>query len=251
MFHITTARPPRFLVWLAPLAVALAACESTGPGSHALSLSVTTKSATSMASATTDASGGSISLSAAQVTLKEIELKTTGTSCEAETDKADAAGTSGDEQDAQDEQNEDCAELELSPLQVNLPLDPTTQLILDALVPAGTYGGVQAKLEGVTVSGMFTPAGGTVGQPFTFTSNAEAEIEMDFPTPITVGPGTSNFTVSVDVASWFKDASGAFLDPNDPANAETINANIRHSFRAFGDEDHDGVDDDHEESGSH
>src|SRR2546426_9673511 len=117
---------------------------------------------------------------------------------------------------------------------------------LSRSVPAGTYGGVQAKLEGVTVSGMFTPAGGTA-QAFTFTSNAEAEIEMEFATPITVGPGTSNFTVSVDVASWFKDASGAFLDPNDPANAETINANIRHSFRAFADEDHDGVDDDHEE----
>ena len=42
---------------------------------------------------------------------------------------------------------------------------------------------------------------------------------------------------------------GAFLDPNDPANAGTINANIRHSFRAFGDEDHDGVDDDHEAGG--
>ena len=74
---------------------------------------------------------------------------------------------------------------------------------------------------------------------------------MEFATPITVGPGTSNFTVSVDVASWFKDASGAFLDPNDPANAETINANIRHSFRAFADENHDGVDDDHEEDGGH
>src|SRR2546428_21934 len=132
MIHIATARLPRFLVGLAPLVVALAACESTGPGTRALSLSVTTKSATStsMASATADPSGGALSPS---------------------------------------------------------------------------------------------------------------------PTPITVGPGTTNFTVSVDVASWFKDASGAFLDPNDPANAETINANIRHSFRAFADEDHDGVDDDHEE----
>ena len=243
MIHIATATPVRILVWLAPLAVAVAACESTGPGSRALSLSVTTKSATSMASASADPSGGSISLSAAQVTLKEIEL-TTGMSCEAGTDNTAAADASGDEHD------DDCAELELGPLQVNLPLDPTTQLVLDALVPAGTYGGVQAKLEGVTVSGTFTPAGGTA-QAFTFTANAEAEIEMEFPSPITVGPGTSNFTVSVDVASWFKDASGAFLDPNDPTNAETINANIRHSFRAFGDEDHDGVDDDHEAGGGH
>jgi len=138
MFHITTAPHPRSVAWLASLAVALAACESTGPGSRALSLSVTTKSATStsMATASADASGAALSLSAAQVTLKEIELNTTGTNCEAETDNADATGTSGDAQEAQDEQNEDCAELELGPLQVNLPLDPTTQLILDALVPA-------------------------------------------------------------------------------------------------------------------
>ncbi len=250
MIRITTAHPLRFVAWLAPLAVGLAACEATGPASHALGLSVTTKSATPAASTTADPSGGSISLSAAQVTLREIELSTTGTSCEAETDNTDAAGTSEDEHDAQDEHDEDCEELELGPLQVILPLPPTTQLIVDALVPAGTYTGVEAKLEGVTVSGMFTPAGGTVGQPFTFTSNAEAEIEMRFPAPITV-PSTEHFTVSVDVASWFKDASGTFLDPNDPANAETINANIRASFRAFGDEDQDGVDDDHEESGSH
>ena len=245
MIHIATARLPRSLVWLAPLVVALAACESTGPGTRALSLSVTTKSATSMASATTDPTGGSISLSAAQVTVSEVELAPVGTTCAAE--QADAAATGSTmSDDGSNEADDDCQELELGPLTVDLPLDATTQLVLDALVPAGTYSGVQAKLGGVTVSGTFTPTGGTA-QGFAFTSNAEAEIEMEFATPITVGPGTSNFTVSVDVASWFKDASGAFLDPNDPANAETINANIRQSFRAFADEDHDGVDDDHEE----
>src|SRR5438552_17319705 len=142
MFHITTAPHPRSVAWLASLAVAVAACEPTGPGSRALSLSVTTKSATSssMASASADPSGGSISLSAAQVTLKEIELNTTGTSCEAETDNTAAGTPAGTSDDAQDEHDENCAELELAPLQVNLPLDPTTKLILDALVPAGTYG---------------------------------------------------------------------------------------------------------------
>src|SRR2546422_7447636 len=69
MIHIATARLPRFLVGLAPLVVALAACESTGPGTRALSLSVTTKSATSMASATADPSGGALSLSPAQGTV--------------------------------------------------------------------------------------------------------------------------------------------------------------------------------------
>ena len=100
MIHIATARLPRILVGLAPLVVALAACESTGPGTRALSLSVTTKSATStsMASATADPSGGSISLSAAQVTVSEVELAPVGTTCAAELADAAAAGstTSGD-----------------------------------------------------------------------------------------------------------------------------------------------------------
>jgi hypothetical protein len=135
--------------------------------------------------------------------------------------------------------------LELGPLTVNLPLDATTKVILDALVPAGTYTGVKAKLDAVTVSGVFTdPA--SMAHPFTFTSSGHAEVEIQFPTPITVGPTTSNVTVTVDVASWFKDASGAILDPADPTNLGTINRNIRRSFRAFGDADHDGVDDDHE-----
>src|SRR5207247_10706195 len=100
MFHITTAPHPRSVAWLASLAVALAACESTGPGTRALSLSVTTKSATStsMASATADPSGGSISPSAAQLTVSEVELAPVGTTCAARRAHAAAAGgtTSGD-----------------------------------------------------------------------------------------------------------------------------------------------------------
>jgi len=49
--------------------------------------------------------------------------------------------------------------------------------------------------------------------------------------------------------SWFKDTSGAVIDPTDPANAEAIERNIRRSARVFEDDDHDGVDD-HEE-GTH
>ena len=252
MIHITTAHHLRFLAWLAPLAVALAACESTGPGTRALSLSVTTRSGTPAASPSSDPPAGStvtsLTVSAAQVTVREVELAPVGTTCVAEQADAAAAGSTASD-DASNEEHDDCEELELGPLTVDLPLAATTQLVLDALVPAGTYRAVEAKLNAVNVSGSFMDAGGT--HSFTFTSNVEAEIEMEFATPITVGPGTSNFTVSVDVASWFKDASGAFLDPNDPANAETINANIRHSFRAFADEDHDGVDDDHEEDSGH
>ena len=66
--------------------------------------------------------------------------------------------------------------------------------------------------------------------------------------PVTLASDTKNFTIAVDVASWFKDASGAAIDPTDPANAEAIERNILRSARVFEDDNHDGVDD-HDEQG--
>jgi hypothetical protein len=82
-----------------------------------------------------------------------------------------------------------------------------------------------------------------MSHPFNFTSRGHAAIHIMFPAPITVGPSTSSVTITVDVASWFKNSSGATLDPADPANAVIISRNVRRSFRAFGDNDHDGRDD--------
>jgi hypothetical protein len=246
-----SAAPPllRYVAWLAPLALGLSACNSTSPITRSLSVSTITTSPTPAGSSS--ATGGSLTFSAAQVVLRQIEVAAVGTTCAAETEHDDAARTSGEVAEADNDAaeggdtGEGCEGLELGPLTVNLPLDATTKLVLDALVPAGTYTGVKAKLDAVTVSGVFTdPA--SMAHPFTFTSSGHAEVEIRFPTPITVGPTTSNVTVTVDVASWFKDASGAILDPADPTNLGTINRNIRRSFRAFGDNDHDGVDDDHE-----
>ncbi len=64
----------------------------------------------------------------------------------------------------------------------------------------------------VRVTGVFTDASG-VAHDFTFTSNVEAEVEMAFPSPVTVDATTSNLTIDIEVASWFKDASGALIDP--------------------------------------
>jgi len=72
---------------------------------------------------------------------------------------------------------------------------------------------------------------------------ADAEIAAAFNPPVTVGTGTSNLTIDVDLASWFKDATGAVIDPTNPANAGAIEENIQRSFRAFEDDNHDGTDD--------
>jgi hypothetical protein len=234
----------RFAAWLAPLAVGLLACDATAPGTRPLSLSVTSRSAGPAAGPSSNIVVGSgaagITITAAQMTLGEIELSPSG-SCGAETNDADAAGT------ANDNHEDSCEELDAGPVTVDLPVDGTTKAMLHVSVPAGTYEGLQAELVSVQVS--FTDASGAKQ---TFTSKTEAKLEMRFPAALTVAAGgTLNLTVDVDVSSWFKDANGTVLDPTNPANADAINANIRKSFHAFDDENQDGVDDHEEGTGGH
>ena len=253
----------RGALWLAPVALTLTACDATAPKtSQPVSLSVTTKGASGVAvpagsgmSAAIQIGSGanSLTINQAQVVLARIELSTAG-SC---------AATGEDD---------NCAELQLGPTLVDLPVDATTQVMLeDVAIPAGTYSGVQAKLDAVQpdddepgasaflaahpdfqgisvkVTGVFTDASSTT-HDFTFTSEIDAEMAMRFEPPVTLASDTKNFTIAVDIASWFKDATGAVIDPTDPANAEAIERNILRSARVFEDDDHDGVDD-HDEQG--
>lgn len=242
---------------LACAALVAAACNGTAPkGAQPLSLSVTTRSASTAtlpsasgvrAAIQIGSGANSLSITKAQIVLARIELSTTGT-C-ATTGEAD-----------------DCDELQAGPALVDLPVDGSTKVMLDAAVPAGTYSGLHAKLDAVKadddetgasafltanpdwkglsvkVTGVFTDANNQT-HDFTFASEADAEIEAAFSPPVTVGASTSNLTVSVDVASWFKDATGAVIDPTNAANAKAIDRNIRQSLRAFEDEDRDGTDD--------
>jgi hypothetical protein len=236
----------RYVSWLALFVVAITSCNSSDSPTRSLTVSATT-TPTQSSGSPGGASGGSLTFSTAQLVLRKVMLAPVDSSCDMEDEDTPAPAMSSDshegERDGDDDGDEDgCAVLKVGPLTVDLPLDATTALVLDALVPAGSYKGVMVQLDAIKVSGTFTPTGGT-SHPFDFTSRGHAAIHIQFPAPITVGPGTSNVTVTVDVASWFKNSSGAALDPADPANAETITRNVKQSFRAFGDNDHDGVDD--------
>jgi hypothetical protein len=248
----------RRALWLAPLAFTVTACDGTAPrASQPLTLSVTTKGTSGVAvpagsgvSAAIQIGSGanSLSITQAQIVLARIELSTAGT-----------CATTGEE--------DDCPELGLGPTLVDLPVDATTQVMLeDVAVPAGTYSGVQAKLDavqpdddepgasafltahpafkGISVkaTGVYTDASNAT-HDVTFTSEVDAEMSATFNPPVTLAAATKNFTIAVDIASWFKDASGAVIDPTNPANAEAIERNIRRSARVFEDDDHDGVDD--------
>ncbi|HEX9293809.1 MAG TPA: hypothetical protein VF873_08985 [Gemmatimonadales bacterium] len=242
----------RSVLLVAPVALLLAACDSTAPRPlQRINLSASATPGI-VADLIVSGTGGSVRITSAQLTLSHIKLASDA-ACTADDDEREhadsnetAAGTN--ETDADNDEHE-CEPIRVDPVQVNLPLDGTTKVVLDALVPAGSYLGLRAKLERVNVVGVFTDAGGT-DHAFTFTSDAHAEVSVDFATPITVNAGTSNLTIDVDVGSWFKGASGAILDPNNAENQEAVEHAIRASFHAFEDDNHDG-DDDHEEEGGH
>jgi hypothetical protein len=248
MEHASLTRRP---LWLVPIAMALTACNGTAPrASYPLSLSVTTKSASTPSGPSADIQIGtganSLKITGAAIVLSRIELSPGGT-----------CTPTGEE--------DDCDELSVGPQLLTLPVDGTTQVVLDGLVPAGTYNALHAKLDavradddekgasdflkahpdfvGVSVkfTGVFTDAK-SVDHAFTFTSEADAEIEASFNPPVTVGASTKNLTIAADIASWFKDASGAVLDPTNAESAEAIVRNIARSFRTFEDDEHDGMD---------
>lgn len=269
----------RFALLAAPAVLLLSACESTSPRTmQRVSLSTVIgvpgarpSPAGPAADVIVSSSAGSVRITSAQVVLSDVRLEGGGTCGGVEADVQDGHDSAGgddsaevhdsaevddsseapdtNEHDGDNNDEHDCEPLNVGPVTVNLPLDGTTKVALDGLVPAGTYTGLRAKIEGVNVAGVFTDSGGT-DHSFTFTSDAEAEVEMHFPAAVAVGAGTNNLTIDVSVATWFTDSSGAVLDPTNPENQEAIEHAIRASFRAFEDDDHDGSDD-HEEDGGH
>lgn len=236
-------------------AVALAACagDSTGPAgpkSASLSFSTTNPSASPSVSAsplsrdlTITSGADALVLTRVQLVLGEVELKTS------ETVTCDNSGPGSDPS---------CAELDVGPVLVDLPLSAGVQTDMTVTIPEGTYREIEFKLEladddtgaeaaflaanpgfrntSVRVEGTFN------GQPFVFTSSVEAEMEFHLEPPMVVDATGANVTVFVDVGSWFRAAGGVLINPANLSGTlrSTVEANIRASFEAFGDDDRDG-----------
>ena len=257
----------------------LACADGTAPAARRpLSVSFTTSSSiaasTSAAGSRTPAPASfdvvgsdALVISRAQLVLARMELVRAGATCTSD----DAAGDDDNHAD-----DHDCAELELAPSVIDLPVNGTVVDALTVSVPAGTYSSLEAKvrpvrgnsghghgsaaflaahpeLEGVSVlvQGTFN------GEPFTFTSDVSTGAEQRFDPPLEVGDSPLNLTVHVDLATWFASSSGGLIDPRaagpDTRNGRIVADNIRRSFRAFRDDDHDGHDDhgDHGGEGGH
>ncbi len=248
------------------VAAGLAACSSTGPssGGSPVSFNTATRPATtpsaSRASFSTTATpvtislgGNTLVLTSVQLVAKHIEFQRLGKDVTCE-------------QDVNAEQ--DCDELNIGPVLLDLSLTPGAAQSFVADVPAGTYdqaefhihvvSGADAsdqaflaahpEFQGVSIRATGTYQVGT-GAPvaFTYTTALDAEQELALSPPLTTNGSTAaSVTLFVDVSSWFKAAGGtALIDPATALvggpNESVVENNIKASFKAFEDENHSGT----------
>ena len=274
---------PRHVVRLAVpgLALALAACSnsdttlplagsqfsvsfaaSPASGNRPNGISASRDIATSTNSAAVD----TVILTKVQLVLSHVELE--------RVDQACASSTQGGDAEANEQEHHgDCNELSLAPILVDVPLTASAKTAVAAVVPAGTYTSLHARIDALKkndkqvgadafatahpeFAGTSIRVEGTYkGTPFVYTTDTKAEVFVAFKPPITVtGDAAPNVTIAVDPSLWFRTESGAPIDPTTTGpgqpNNRTIADNIRRSFRGFRDDDHDGRGD-HEDEGQH
>lgn len=248
------------------------AADSTGPGAagrQSMTVSFTTaaKAGTAasridvggLARSLTDTSGSNVLvISKVELVLARLELERVGATC-----NSDEAAGDDDHRGSDDS----CAELELAPSLVSLPVNGGVATALNVTIPAGTYSSLEAKVRPVETNRGHSGAGtaaflaahpdlagvsvrvvGTFnGKAFTYTAAPRAELEIEFKPALVVADSAANITINVDVSKWFRTNSGALIDPatalDGRSNANLVAANIRASIHAFRDNDRDGRDD--------
>ena len=255
------------------LAAGLAACSADSTGVNGTAQPVSVSFSTLSSTATAYAASASLSpdaapsrnitvtsgtdvlvITKAQLVLSRIELQVAGAAC------ADTAAVGDDTAD-----EHSCAELSLSPSVIDLPVDASVLGKLGVTVPAGSYSALEVKVRAIragdhgTGSAAFLTAhpdlagvsvlvqGTFNGKAFTYTGSPKAELEASFNPPLTVTTTGVNLTVNVDLATWFRASGGALVDPSTAnpggVNANAVADNIKRSFKAFRDDNHDGHDD--------
>jgi hypothetical protein len=242
-------------------ALAVAACSDggngTGPdGRSQVSLSVATAPAGAPGLSldeTITIGENTLVLTSAQLVLREIEFER----AESSTDCADDV-PGGDD---------DCEELEVGPVLVDLPLGTGIARELTVAVDTGHYDELEFEIhkpedDGDAADAAFLAAhpdfagvsirvmGTFNGTPFTYETDLDVEQEHDLaPALVVAESGTVNVTLLVDIATWFLDEAGTGLvDPatanKGGANEGIVKENITQSVEAFEDDDSDGSSDD-------
>jgi hypothetical protein len=184
-----------------------------------------------------------------RVVLAQVSLARSGDAACGNADNNDAADTS-------------CTSLMTGPFIAKLPLTAGALSLFDLPVPQGSYTkfavrvhkpnradsgpNVQAFLDAhpdwenksIKVDGSFN------GVAVHWSHDPVAQLEHEFDPPLVVNDA-SNFTLQIDVASWFMANGGGLIDPNDHLNAQypQVAAHVMTSFSVFRDDNENGHND--------
>src|ERR1051325_421099 len=238
------------------LSLALAACSDSNTGT--VSFALTARQAAGPAASAAFSAGDStvivlgndsIIIRSAQLVLRKVELK--------RSDVASCDAVAG---------NGDCEEFETGATLVTLPLGSATiaqQVSLAA--PAGTVNAREFEIHkpsssedasfiaanpdfaaiSIRVTGTYSQAG--TRSDFTFTSDVDQSEEASLVPPVTVQNGQGlTVTLRADLSGWYLNAAKtALVDPASAnkggANESVVANNIQNSFKAFEDDNHDGL----------
>ena len=243
-----------FRAWPLAALVLIGACSDGGPNQAQVSLNVATQAgpaaSTSLAvegtpETFTDGTN-TLVIDDVRLVLREIELH-----------RASAVS------DCVDGMDDDCEELELGPVLVDLPLGtPGAARTFTVELAPGSYDKVEFELHrassgddaaflqahpelqdaSVLVNGTYN------GEAFSYVGRFDTEMEFNLVPPLTVAEaGATDLTLFVSLDSWFRNQTGSLVHPatanEGGPNQSLVEENIKISLDAFEDEDHDGRDD--------
>lgn len=186
-------------------------------------------------------------ITSAQLVLRKIELK-----------RQDAANLSCDVEP----EPAGCEDFESGAALIDLPLGGVTNTQVTVDIPPGTYTEVEFKIHKVSssdpqdstfrrlhpdfVNKSIRVQGTYNGTAFTYETDLDVEQELQFATPLVISDTTTstNLTIRVVLANWFKSAGGGLLNPATAnvgqPNEGIVKENIKNSMKAFEDHDKDG-----------
>lgn len=230
----------RSIAW-GGLLLSAVACDASGPAGTAgvaLNLGTRPTGAASAAPETITLGGDVLVFSKVELVVKKIELE--------RVDEDDCLGA------------DDCEELEVGPLVLELPLGGGTQRKLLVNVDAGVFDEVEFEIHkpedadatdvpflasrpdlrhvSIRVEGTYN------GNPFVWVTDLDAEQELDLSPPLTVGGGVpAELTLLVSIDTWFRNSSGTgLIDPitalKGLPNEGLVKENVKRSFHAECDE---------------
>lgn len=181
---------------------------------------------------TTDATGNLV-LDTVKVLIKDIKLNVTNSS--------------------------DSTNFKTGPYVLYLNLNSNVNIIGSGYIPVGTYDKIQFEVhklsdnepipdpEFVEGNSRFSVvAKGTYnGVRFVYKSDKSAKQKLNFPNALIVTETKSNITLQIKPYIWFIDSNNQYMDPNDENNKgeidNNIKENIKASFKAFKDNNKDGI----------